>query len=322
MERYLEFTITENHTGKTIEQVLKHQAHLTRKQISQAKFRPGGIQKNGIQCRVNASVSPGDQIRICLETQEFSAFGHLLASPDHCIPEILYEDNDVIAVNKPAGILTHPAGGHYNDTLSNQLAGYFHQKNQQVLIRPVGRLDKETSGIVLFAKNQIAAARLQKQREEHLFHKQYLALTEGCLPADEVNIWHTVSYPIYKISDHPIKMNAVVSEVPQTPGQSVPPIGLQPAVTYYHTLKSAASWSLVSIRLATGRTHQIRVHMRALGHPLLGDNLYGNPSISGTPLFERAALHAWKVTFHQPFTDEVITLQAVLPDDFDHYLSR
>ena len=321
MERYLEFTITENHTYKTIEQVLKHQAHLTRKQISQAKFRPGGIQKNGIQCRVNASVSPGDQIRICLE-QSSSVTDQLQPSPDHCTPEILYEDNDVIAVNKPAGILTHPAGGHYDDTLSNQLAGYFQEKNQQVLIRPVGRLDKETSGIVLFAKNQIAAARLQKQREDHLFHKQYLAFVEGYLPVDEVNIWHKISYPLYKISDHPIKMDAVVSEVSRTPGQSVPSIGLQPAVTYYHTLKSTTSWSLVSVRLATGRTHQIRVHMRALGHPLLGDNLYGNPSISETPLFERAALHAWKVTFHQPFTDEVITLQAVLPDNFDHYLSR
>lgn len=321
MERYLELTITENHTDQTVEQVLKHQAHLTRRQISQVKFRPDGIQKNGIQCRVNAPVFPGDQVRICLEEASFVS-DHIVRCSKASALDILYEDSDVIAVNKPAGILTHPAGGHYDDTLSNQLAGYFQQKNQQVLIRPVGRLDKDTSGIVLFAKNQIAAARLQKQREEHLFHKQYLALTEGCLPADEVNIWHTVSYPIYKISDHPIKMDAVVSEVPQTPGQSVPSIGLQPAVTYYHTLKSAASWSLVSVRLATGRTHQIRVHMRALGHPLLGDNLYGNPSISETSLFERAALHAWKVTFHQPFTDEVITLQAVLPDDFDHYLSR
>ena len=319
MERYLEFTITDNQTYKTVEQVLKHQAHLTRRQISQAKFRPEGIQKNGIQCRVNAPVFIGDQIRICLEEVSFVS--------DHIVPygkssalDILYEDSDVIAVNKPSGILTHPAGGHYDDTLSNQLAGYFQQKNQQVLIRPVGRLDKDTSGIVLFAKNQIAAARLQKQREEHLFHKQYLALTEGCLPADAVNIWHKISYPLYRLSDHPIKMNAVVSDF--SGNTEIPYIGLQPAVTYYHTLKSAADWSLITVRLATGRTHQIRVHMRALGHPLLGDKLYGNPSISGTPLFERAALHAWKVTFHQPFTDEVITLQAVLPDDFDHYLSR
>ena len=319
MERYLEFTITDNQTYKNVEQVLKHQAHLTRRQISQAKFRPGGIQKNGLQCRINSPVYPGDQIRICLEEVSFVS--------DHIVPygrssalDILYEDSDVIAVNKPSGILTHPAGGHYDDTLSNQLAGYFQEKQQQVLIRPVGRLDKETSGVVLFAKNQISASRLQKQREEHFFHKQYLALTEGCLPVDAVNIWHTISYPIYKISDHPIKMNAVVSDF--SGNTEIPYIGLQPAVTYYHTLKSAAAWSLITVRLATGRTHQIRVHMRALGHPLLGDKLYGNPSISGIPLFERAALHAWKVTFHQPFTDEVITLQAVLPDDFDHYLSR
>lgn len=320
MERYLTFTITENCTDKTIEQVLKHQAHLTRKQISQAKFRPGGIQKNDIQCRVNAPVVPGDQIRICLEESSFVS-DHIVPCSKSAALDILYEDADVIAVNKPSGILTHPAGGHYDDTLSNQLAGYFQKKNQQVLIRPIGRLDKETSGIVLFAKNQIAAARLQKQREDRLFYKQYLAAVEECLPVDEVNIWHKISYPIYKISDHPIKMDAVVSDTSLNTERSVSSVGLQPAVTYYHTLKSTASWSLVTVRLATGRTHQIRVHMRALGHPLLGDSLYGNPSVSGTPLFERAALHAWKVTFHQPFTNEVITLQAALPDDFD-YLSR
>ena len=320
MERYLKYTMPENHTEKNVEQVLKHQLHLTGKQISQAKFRPDGIQKNGIRCRVNAPVFPGDQIRICLEDPSYG-IDHIVPSSASVLPDILYEDNDVIAVNKPAGLLTHPAGGHYNDTLSNQLAGYFQEKNEQVMIRPVGRLDKETSGIVLFAKNKISASRLQKQREEHLFYKQYLALAEGCLPADEVNIWHTVSYPIYKISDHPIKMDAVISDAPETPGQSVLSIGLQPAVTYYQTLKSTASWSLITARLATGRTHQIRVHMRALGHPLLGDCLYGNPSDSGTPLFKRAALHAWKVSFHQPFTDEMITVTAALPDDFN-YLSR
>lgn len=319
MERYLDIYITEQNKETTVEQVLKKQARLTRKQISQAKFRADGIQKNGLQCRVTSPVSIGDCIRVRLEESSTSS-GHLLPSPDSSMPDILYEDNDVIAVNKPAGILTHPSGGHYRDTLSNQLVQYFQKKKEQVLIRPVGRLDKETSGIVLFAKNQIAAARLQKQREDHLLCKQYLAVVEGSLPADSSDLWHTISYPVIKISDHPIKMTAVNPDFLLS-GLSVPLEVQKTAVTHYQTLKSATSWSLVSVRLRTGRTHQIRVHMQSIGHPLLGDRIYGVSALSGLPVFERAALHAWKVTFQQPFTGKEISLEASLPEDFA-YLSR
>ena len=233
MERYLELTV--NREGK-VGEILHRQAGLTKKQISQIKFRPGGIQKNGIQCRVTENAVCGDVIRICLETRGtdsaqlktpkflqiqagetkkrndtsdgYADFGVECRGKNESISdlrsdskkecsegknavsnfkcgfpdlEILYEDQDVLAVNKPAGMVTHPSGIHYQDSLSNQIAEYFRSKGEETRIRSIGRLDKETSGILLFARNQVAAARLQKQREEGKLQKKYLALAEGDL---------------------------------------------------------------------------------------------------------------------------------------------
>ena len=230
MERYLELTV--NREGK-VGEILRRQAGLTKKQISQIKFRPGGIQKNGIQCRVTENAVCGDVIRICLETRGtdsaqlktpkflqiqaeetkkrndtsdgYADFGVECRGKNESISdlrsdskkecsegknavsnfkcgfpdlEILYEDQDVLAVNKPAGMVTHPSGIHYQDSLSNQIAEYFRSKGEETRIRSIGRLDKETSGILLFARNQISAARLQKQREEGKLQKTYLAVVE------------------------------------------------------------------------------------------------------------------------------------------------
>lgn len=106
-------------------------------------------------------------------------------------------------------MLTHPSGAHYADTLSNLIAAYFQNKKASVRVRPIGRLDKETSGIILFAKNQVAAQRLQAQREEHVFRKEYLAVVAGYLPEDPADLWHTISFPVKKVSDHPLRMQAV-----------------------------------------------------------------------------------------------------------------
>ena len=213
-------------------------------------------------------------------------------------------------------MLTHPSGAHYADTLSNQVAAYFQNKKASIRVRPIGRLDKETSGIVLFAKNQVAAQRLQAQREEHVFCKEYLAVVDGYLPEDPAGCWHTVSFPLKKVSDHPLRMQAVPdSDSDHNAKTSL----LLPAVTHYCTLYSTQEWSLVSLRLNTGRTHQIRVHMKALGHPLLGDSLYykKRPAASSVqPVFTRTALHAWKVTFLQPFERKEVRLTGTLPEDF------
>ena len=375
MNRYLTIHIPETAAPAPVSHFLRTQAGLTKKQISQAKFRPSGVQKNGQQCRVTETAYPGDQITVCLETDDVDSL-HLesssftISSDSHSFPlstdsgsysdstasefagsdanshiyhspsttsqllpelEILYEDQDILAVNKPAGLVTHPSGSHYSDSLSNQVAAYFRSKDEPTKVRSIGRLDKETSGILLFARNQTAAARLQKQRENGISEKTYLAAVSGSMLEDTDGTFHAITTPLAPDPDNRLKM--VIS-----PGSSLP--GSKPAVTLYSVLKSTApgsriSASLVMLRLKTGRTHQIRVHMASLGHPLLGDSLYHLSDT--TNLFSRAALHAWKLKFHPPFpagettsgilssipcTENVkkeISLEAPLPEDFKKF---
>ena len=375
MNRYLTIHIPETAAPAPVSHFLRTQAGLTKKQISQAKFRPSGVQKNGQQCRVTETAYPGDQITVCLETDDVDSL-HLesssftISSDSHSFPlstdsgsysdstasefagsdanshiyhspsttsqllpelEILYEDQDILAVNKPAGLVTHPSGSHYSDSLSNQVAAYFRSKDEPTKVRSIGRLDKETSGILLFARNQTAAARLQKQRENGISEKTYMAAVSGSMLEDTDGTFHAITTPLAPDPDNRLKM--VIS-----PGSSLP--GSKPAVTLYSVLKSTApgsriSASLVMLRLKTGRTHQIRVHMASLGHPLLGDSLYHLSDT--TNLFSRAALHAWKLKFHPPFpagettsgilssmpctenAKKEISLEAPLPEDFKKF---
>ena len=375
MNRYLTIHIPETAAPAPVSHFLRTQAGLTKKQISQAKFRPSGVQKNGQQCRVTETAYPGDQITVCLETDDVDSL-HLesssftISSDSHSFPlstdsgsysdstasefagsdanshiyhspsttsqllpelEILYEDQDILAVNKPAGLVTHPSGSHYSDSLSNQVAAYFRSKDEPTKVRSIGRLDKETSGILLFARNQTAAARLQKQRENGISEKTYLAAVSGSMLEDTDGTFHAITTPLAPDPDNRLKM--VIS-----PGSSLP--GSKPAVTLYSVLKSTApgsriSASLVMLRLKTGRTHQIRVHMASLGHPLLGDSLYHLSDT--TNLFSRAALHAWKLKFHPPFpagettsgilssipctenAKKEISQEAPLPEDFKKF---
>ena len=331
MEKYITFTVDKNMTGLTVEKLLRTNLKLTRKQISRAKFQPGGIQKNGAQCRVTETVQGGDKISVCIESSAFAS-SHLVSVCECAHPlEILYEDEDILAVNKPAGMLTHPSGAHYADTLSNQVAGYFHKKKISCRVRPTGRLDKETSGIVLFAKNQVSAQRLQAQRESGVLHKQYLAVVQGDFSRDTKDssdtVWHTVSFPIRKTADHPLRMEAVTDFDSSFSPESATGTSsendaatLLSAVTHYQILYNSPDLSVITLKLDTGRTHQIRVHMKALGHPLLGDTLYQEILSSdfslGQPDFKRTALHAWKTRFRHPFNNAWISLEAPLPDDF------
>ncbi len=203
MERYLEFRIDEQTTELKMEAFLKKNAGLTKRQISQAKFRPDGITRNGVRCRVTETIYPGDVIRVCLEeagtasahlenyndgikSKDLSDFHSNKASAPVSETSfslnILYEDTDILAVDKPAGMVTHPTGMHYTDSLSNLVASYFREKNEQVCVRPVGRLDQETSGIVVFAQNQVAASRLQSVKSPCKIHKQYLAAVSVLIP--------------------------------------------------------------------------------------------------------------------------------------------
>lgn len=308
MERILKLALPPGQPPASVGQILRREAGLTSRQISRAKFRPGGIAKNGIQCRVTDLVFPGDILTVCLEDAS-SGSDHLEPPPRNLPPlHILYEDPDFLAVNKPAGIVTHPSGKHYSDSLSNQVFWYFRDRGQHVTIRSVGRLDKETSGIVIFAKNRTAASRLQAQQGTGVYKKEYLAVVSGFLPAGSCR---TIDLPL---APDPLDLRKITA-APSGSLLALPPY--KPAVTHFRVLYSTPLWSLVTLRLDTGRTHQIRVHMKATGHPLLGDTLYADSLPGSPPLgFTRAALHAWRVTLVHPFQNTELCIEAELPEDF------
>lgn len=289
----------------SLEQFLRKEFGLTKRQIRQAKYREAGICVNGIRSRVTAVLKPGDLVSVLLE-EENRESSQIVSGEGEL--RILYEDEDILAVDKPPGVVVHPSHGHYEDSLSNTVARYFREKGISAVIRPVGRLDKDTSGIVLFAKNQVAAARLTQQKESGTFYKEYLALVQGC-PVPEKSI---ICTDLIRDMDSLMKMKTTDK-------------GLS-AVTHYEVLQVFEGYSLVRVTIETGRTHQIRVHMASIGHPLLGDCLY-NADLSTEcrtnqyadqcieHSIKRTALHAGKCCFLQPFTEEKICLSSELPDE-------
>ncbi|MCF0133085.1 MAG: RluA family pseudouridine synthase [Blautia sp.] len=285
MERILKKVVTAKESGQTVRSFLQNEMGFTKAQIRSLKYLPRGICVNGEKVRVTYVLSFGDRIEICLEQGKSSE--ERVAPVSHPV-EILYEDRDVIAVWKPSGTPTHPVASHKTDTMANYLLGYFSEKQEKVLIRVIGRLDVDTQGILLFGKNRTASAKLWKQHEQGILTKEYLAKCEGIFPKEAYKKEQKITMPVGKCH--------------KDPGNSfrVNPEG-KTAVTYYQVLDDHT----VRLRLETGRTHQIRIHMAAIGHPLEGDALYGNGKRGET----RAALAAWKLEFRQPFTGEEISLK-------------
>lgn len=288
----LYFVIEESGAGVTVAQYLKRELHFTKAQIRTLKFRENGITVNGVRTRVNQELAAGDHLQLALSD---GADRSEQLVPAGGMPVILYEDEDVVCVDKPAGLVVHPSHGHFQDSLSNQMRVYYLKQGTDVKIRSIGRLDKDTSGVVVFAKNQIAAARLWQQRQQGYFKKEYLAWCTGVFSEREREQEHTIAVPLAHAPGELMKMCAAESEEE--------PVALH-AVTHYQVVKQEHDRALVRLHLETGRTHQIRVHMAYLGHPLLGDPIYGD-GISGET---HAQLCAWKAEFIQPFTGQKVTV--------------
>lgn len=287
MEKRISCCVSEQEEGATVGSLLR-KLGLTKREISAAKFRREGICLDEIQVRTTQRVKKGQKLTVRLETDREESVQLLPVSGEL---GILYEDEDLIAVNKPAGMVVHPEGRHFDDTAANLLAGYFREKGEHVRIRAVGRLDRDTSGVLVFAKNRTAAGRLAAQKETGSFYKEYRALVRGSL--EEVR--GTIETPIGK---------------GEGPCMKLTPKGKR-AVTHYEVVKRGKN-DTVRVKIETGRTHQIRIHMAGIGHPLLGDPLYGN----GEEQPGRAALHAFRAVLLQPFTGERICVEAPIPEDF------
>ena len=287
--RTLEYQAIEQDDGIRLELILKRRLGLSARQIRQLKFLSDGITVNGNRERIVYSVRSGDRIRVTFSEQNRNVQElPFLEKPLH----ILYEDEDLLVVDKKAGEVCHPAHGHYQDTLANQAAAYLAGcGSEKAPIRCIGRLDKDTSGTLLFAKNRLAAERLARQKEEGVFRKEYLALVNGIFPVS--NRSGEICLPLAPLPGSLMKM--------QVSGNG------KRALTRYEVLCSDRHCSLVLCRIETGRTHQIRVHMAAIGHPLVGDPLYGNDThVSST----RTALHAWRLYLKQPVTGEELMIES------------
>lgn len=209
--------------------------------------------------------------------------------------DIVYEDEHILAINKPAGIPVHPSILHFEDSLANGVKYYFDTIKLKKKIRAINRIDLNTSGLVLLAKNQYIQECLIKQMTTNVFKKTYLAVVSGILKEKT----GTINAPIAR------KENSIIERCISPDGQS--------AITHFKVLEEFNNYSLVQCILGTGRTHQIRVHMAYIGHPLLGDNLY-NPE-DNLNLINRQALHSYKMEFIHPISNKVMSLKAELPTD-------
>lgn len=254
------------------------------------------IYLNGKVTSVNHPIVENDLIECHLDYDEDNSN----IVPTKISINIIYEDEAYLVVNKPAGIPVHPSMDHYTDSLANGVIFYFNQIGLKKKIRPVNRLDKDTSGIVIFAKNEYIQECLIKQMKNKQFIKKYIAIVNGNLD----NLEGIINAPIAR------KENSIIERCVSETGDT--------AITHYKVLKRNDNFDVIECILETGRTHQIRVHFAYLGHSLLSDTLYGVSS----PLINRHALHAYEVEFIHPITKQKVKYIADIPDDFKNILKK
>lgn len=286
----MKFTVNKGQEG-LLRDFLRRQLSLSSSQITKLKQKPLGITVNGQHRTVRHMLNTGDVVELDFEDENKS---------ENIVPvnipiDILYEDGDIIVLNKPYDMPTHPSHGHFEDTLANGLMYYFMQKGEKCLFRAANRLDRETSGIVLCAKNGPAASRLSESMQKGRFEKTYFALLHGEIPEKgtiEKNI---------KRRDESVIFRCVCGE---NEGKY--------AKTVYkrHWVSNDKKYSFVTLSPVTGRTHQLRVHTAYIGTPIVGDSLYG------TGDGQKLMLHAGKLSFPHPFEDKIITLTAPIPERF------
>lgn len=289
MNRNIDYIIDEDSAGLRVEQFLRRKRY-SGQNLSEIKRMPKSILVNGVHYYMRQELSKGDhlQVRIC-ETKNSEKI-----PPTNLPLDIIYEDEDLLVLNKPAGMPIHPSLNNYTNSMANALAYYFQSQGKPFIFRCCNRLDRDTSGLTIVSKHLVSGSILSDMTKYREVHREYLAIARGSVTPSE----GTIQAPLGRKEGTIIKRT-----VDWEHGED--------AVTHYKVVKEANGHSLVSLRLETGRTHQIRIHMKYLGYPLIGDYLY-NPDME---YMTRQALHSHHMEFTHPITGEHMSFTAPLPED-------
>ncbi len=291
-EELLSYWVNPEDNYTYLREVMKTHFKLSHSLLTKLK-QQNKIQVNGQITLTDYRLQPGDQVTVDIALEEYNPI-----APEAIPLDIVYEDPDLLVINKPAGLAVHPVKRIPGGTLANAVTHYWVQQGKSILFRPINRLDKDTSGLMLIGKSQYAHQAVFRQQQQGLIHRQYQALVEGRVSGESGIIDLPIAHPD-----------------PRLCTRAVDPAG-RPAVTCYQVIKRFPSCTLLALTLETGRTHQIRVHLRQIGHPIYSDSLYGQPS----PLIPRQALHAAQLTLQQPRTGIRLQFKTPLPEDMGRLL--
>ena len=289
-KRRIDFTIEEKYNGKRVVDFLKGKAKASARLITKLKHDDDGIMLNGVHTRTIDLLKTGDILTITLpvDKEEQTSAVEPLPYP----LKIFYEDEDLLIVDKPAGLPLHPSHNHQGDTLANAVAYHLQQQGKSSVFRSIGRLDRGTSGIVICGLNRFVTGILNGN-----IYKEYMAVCDGIYEGEGI-----IDRPIYR--PDPIKTYRTVDERGEF------------AITEWKAISHYGNKTLLRIHLQTGRTHQIRVHFASLGTPLVGDTMYGTPRED----ISRQALHCCYCKFIHPVTNEIIEIESPLPEDIAQFV--
>ena len=295
MDRILEYEIPSEYDGANITTVLKQHFKISTNLIKDLKKYKEGIPVNGEHKRVVDFVAKGDILKITIR----DTASENIVPPD--IPlDIVYEDEDVLVINKLPNMPTHPSMGNYENSLANGVMYYYKSKGEERVFRAVNRLDKDTSGLMAVAKNSYIHARLGEEIQKKELKRKYM-----CIVCGDVEHDGTVDAPIRRAD------GSVINRIVAPDGQR--------AVTHYRVIKRYGEYTLLEMKLETGRTHQIRVHMAYIGHPLVGDWLYGTEDHN---IAKRQMLHSCYLCFTHPITGQIMEFKDEIAEDMRAFIEK